>query len=110
METTMSKLLIALLAGMIASTAGTKTQAQSNPIFVQLGRAKGVLYKADAGPEPRTGIIVMHRESNYLNHVACGEFARRGFMVLCMNSRFENSEASVKWELIPLDVAAASTI
>ena len=26
-------------------------------------------------------------------------------MVLCMNSRFENSESSVKWELIPLDVA-----
>jgi hypothetical protein len=47
----------------------------------------------------------MHRESNYLNNVACGEFAKRGFMVLCMNSRFENSESSVKWELIPLDVA-----
>ena len=81
-------------------------EAQSNPTFVPLGRAKGALYKPDSGPEPRTGIIVMHRESNYLNHVACGEFARRGFMVLCMNSRFENSEASVKWESIPLDVAA----
>lgn len=80
-------------------------QAQSNPTFAQLGRAKGALYKPDSGPEPRTGIIVMHRESNYMNHVACGEFARRGFMVLCMNSRFENSEASVKWESIPLDVA-----
>jgi len=83
----------------------TVAQAQSNPTFVQLGRAKGALYKPDSGPEPRIGIIVMHRESNYLNHVACGEFAKRGFMVLCMNSRFENSEASVKWEAIPLDVA-----
>jgi len=79
--------------------------AQSNPTFVQLGRAKGALYRPDSGPEPRTGIIVMHRESNYMNHVACGDFARRGFMVLCMNSRYENSEASVKWESIPLDVA-----
>ena len=26
-------------------------------------------------------------------------------MVLCMNSRFENNEALVDWELIPLDVA-----
>lgn len=79
--------------------------AQSNPTFVQLGRAKGALYKPDSGPEPRTGIVVMHRESNYMNHAACGEFARRGFMVLCMNSRFENSEAAVRWESIPLDVA-----
>src|SRR5438034_9404876 len=47
----------------------------------------------------------MHREANYMNQVACGEFAKRGFLVLCMNSRFENSESSVKWELIPLDVA-----
>jgi hypothetical protein len=101
----MAKLLIVLLAGIIASAIGTKTQAESNPTFVQLGRAKGALYKPDSGPEPRIGIIVMHRESNYLNHVACGEFARRGFIVLCMNSRFENSEASVKWEAIPLDVA-----
>ncbi len=81
------------------------TIAQSNPIFLQLGRAKGALYKPDAGPEPRIGIVVMHREANYLNHAACGEFANRGFMVLCMNSRFENSEASVKWESIPLDVS-----
>ncbi|MSP37310.1 MAG: hypothetical protein EXR70_02300 [Deltaproteobacteria bacterium] len=78
--------------------------AQSHPVFIQLGRAKGALYKLDAGPNPRIGIVVMHRESNHMNHVACGEFAKRGFLVLCMNSRFENSEASVKWESIPLDV------
>lgn len=101
----MFKLMLALLAGTIVNLVATTTHAQSNPTFVQLGRAKGALYKPDSGPEPRTGIIVMHRESNYMNHVACGEFARRGFMVLCMNSRFENSEASVRWESIPLDVA-----
>lgn len=72
---------------------------------MQLGRAKSALYKPDAGPEPHVGIVVMHREANYLNNVACGEFAKRGFLVLCMNSRFENSESSVKWELIPLDVS-----
>ena len=85
--------------------ATNESSAQTNPIFMQLGRAKSALYKPDSGPEPRVGIVVMHRESNYLNNVACGEFAKRGFMVLCMNSRFENSESSVKWELIPLDVA-----
>jgi hypothetical protein len=84
---------------------GARSWAQSSPTFVQLGRAKGALYKPESGPEPHVGIIVMHREANYMNNVACGEFAKRGFMALCMNSRFENSESSVRWELIPLDVS-----
>ena len=79
--------------------------AQTNPIFLQLGQAKGALYKPDSGPEPHVGIVVMHRESNYMNNIACREFSRRGFLVLCMNSRFENNESIVNWELIPLDVA-----
>jgi len=96
----------ALLTLLILSVLAVSSTcpAQSSPTFVQLGRAKGALYKPDSGADARVGIIVMHREANYMNNVACGEFARRGFMVLCMNSRFENSEASVKWESIPLDV------
>ena len=96
-------LVISLCLTLLIAT--NESSAQTNPTFMQLGRAKSALYKPDSGPEPHVGIVVMHRESNYLNNVACGEFARRGFMVLCMNSRFENSESSVKWELIPLDVA-----
>ncbi|HEX6438012.1 MAG TPA: hypothetical protein VF182_12820 [Candidatus Binatia bacterium] len=79
--------------------------AQTNPVFVQLGQAKGAVYKPDSGPQFPVGILVMHRESNYMNNIACREFSRRGFVVLCMNSRFENNEALVDWELIPLDVA-----
>src|SRR5262245_41773969 len=69
--------------------------AQTNPVFVQLGQAKGALYKPDSGPPPHVGIIVMHREANYMNNIACTEFSKRGFMVLCMNSRFENNESVV---------------
>ncbi len=83
----------------------SRSFAQTNPIFLQLGQAKGALYKPDSGPAPHVGIIVMHREANYMNNIACTEFSKRGFMVLCMNSRFENNEAIVAWELIPLDVA-----
>jgi len=97
--------LAVVVFSLIFIIPGSRLLAQSNPVFVQLGRAKGALYKPDTGAEPRVGIVVMHRESNYMNNVACGEFARRGFLVLCMNSRFENSESSVKWELIPLDVS-----
>jgi hypothetical protein len=100
-------LLIAIM--IFTSAAASRSWAQSEPTFVQLGRAKGALYKPAAGAEPRVGIIVMHREANYLNNVACGEFALRGFLVLCMNSRFENSEASVRWESIPLDVGGGVT-
>ena len=83
----------------------TPSFGQSSPTFLQLGQAKGALYKPDSGPAPRIGIIVMHREANYMNNIACTEFSKRGFMVLCMNSRFENNESVVAWELIPLDVA-----
>jgi hypothetical protein len=65
----------------------------------------GALYKPDSGPAPHVGIVVMHREGNYLRHIACTEFSKRGFLVLCMNSRFHNNESAVDWELIPLDVA-----
>ena len=100
-------LLIAIMIS--TSAAAPSSWAQSEPTFIQLGRAKGALYKPAAGAELRVGIIVMHREANYLNNVACGEFALRGFLVLCMNSRFENSEASVRWESIPLDVGGGVT-
>ena len=101
-----TKLLLSMLVMLsLALAAGSSSFAQTNPVFIQLGQAKGALYKPDSGPPPLIGIIVMHRESNYMNNIACREFSRRGFMVLCMNSRFENNEALVDWELIPLDVA-----
>ena len=52
--------------------------AQTNPVFVQLGQAKGAVYKPDSGPQFPVGILVMHRESNYMNNIACREFSRRG--------------------------------
>jgi len=93
---------VLMLAWIIAAS---QASAQTNPIFLQLGQAKGALYKPDSGPAPHVGIVVMHREANYMNNIACTEFSKRGFMVLCMNSRFENNESIVNWELIPLDVA-----
>src|SRR5258706_7529064 len=98
-------LIATILISLLAIIPAAPTIAQSNPIFLQLGRAKGALYKPDSGPEPRIGIVVMHREANFMNNVACGEFAKRGFIVLCMNSRFENSESAVKCGPNSLDVS-----
>ena len=98
-------LSIFVLLSLTQVVAPLPSFSQSNPIFLQLGQAKGALYKPDSAPAPHVGIIVMHREANYMNNIACTEFSKRGFMVLCMNSRFENNESIVAWELIPLDVA-----
>ncbi len=102
-----TKILLAILTilSLTVAVGVSCSFAQTNPIFLQLGQAKGALYKPDSGPPPHVGIVVMHRESNYMNNIACREFSRRGFLVLCTNSRFENNEALVDWELIPLDVA-----
>jgi len=97
--------LSAVMLSLTFLTVVSSSFAQTNPVFVQLGQAKGAVYKPDSGPQLQIGILVMHREANYMNNIACREFSSRGFVVLCMNSRFENNEALVDWELIPLDVA-----
>src|SRR5262245_17032451 len=91
-----------LLLCMLPCTASS----QSNPIYQRLGQTDTALYRPDSGPAPHIGIVVMHRESAYINNIACRQFAARGFMVLCMNSRFINNESTVAWESIPLDVAS----
>ena len=38
-------------------------------------------------------MLLIHRVNNYLGHLAARELASRGFLVLAMNSRFDNNEA-----------------
>ena len=80
--------------------------AQSNPAYIQFSPSavKGALYKPDSGAAPHVAILVMHRTSNVMAQLACPELVKRGFMVLCMNPRFDNNEALVRWETIALDV------
>ena len=80
--------------------------AQSRPTYVQFDpyTVKGALYRPDGGGNPDIGVLIIHRVNNYLGHIAASELARRGFLVLAMNSRFDNNETSVLWERIALDV------
>jgi pimeloyl-ACP methyl ester carboxylesterase len=81
--------------------------AQSKPEFIAFaGATKGALYRPDAGASPHVGVLVMHRSANFLAHRACTELSRRGFLLLCMNTRYENNEALVDFEKLPLDVKA----
>jgi hypothetical protein len=95
------------LAGALA-LAAPAFAAAPQPIYVQFsGAAKGALYKPDPAlfPSPHVGVIVMHRNSNYLNHISTKELPARGFVVLGMNPRCDNNEAAcAPWENNALDV------
>ncbi|MSO20534.1 MAG: hypothetical protein EXQ56_08730 [Acidobacteria bacterium] len=95
------------LAGLMVMSA-TAARAQSNPAFIQLpGLAKAALYTPDSGPAAHVAVIVTHRTNNQMSGLPMTEFPKRGIMVLGLNSRFENNEASVEWEDIALDVKSA---
>jgi hypothetical protein len=97
---------VAALYIVITIAAGQAAWAQSRPIYLQFDpyTVKGALYRPDSGDQPTIGVLLIHRVNNYLGHLAASELARRGFLVLAMNSRFDNNEASVLWEQIALDV------
>ena len=99
---------LAIAAFLVAAIVfPTLTFAQSHPEYVALGgRLSAALYRPDSGPSPHVAFIIMHRTANYLHHIGCTELSRRGFMVLCMNTRFQNNEVQVRWEQTPLDVKA----
>jgi hypothetical protein len=95
------------LAG--ATCAVPAIAAVPQPIYVQFSPSatKGALYKPDPAlyPSPHIGVIVMHRNSNYLNHISTVQLPARGFVVLGMNPRCDNNEAAcAPWENNALDV------
>src|SRR6185436_16760319 len=81
-------------------------RAQTRPIYVPFtpGSVKGVLYTPDSGPAPHVAVLLIHRTSNFLAHLATTELAGRGFLVLAMNPRSDNNEAAVSFEDNALDV------
>jgi len=94
-----------LLLLFLLLTAARSLWAQPRPEYVQFQpvTVKGALYRPDSR-ESEIGILMIHRTNNFLGHGAAWELARRGFVVLAMNSRFDNNEAAVIWEAIALDV------
>jgi hypothetical protein len=97
---------VAPLIAVLALAAAPPAWAQRPPLYVQFDpyTVKGALYRPDSGDAPAIGVLLIHRVNNYLGHLAGTELARRGFLVLAMNSRFDNNEASVVWEHLALDV------
>jgi hypothetical protein len=95
--------LIALFACAAASAAPPP------PEYIQFkpSATKGALYRPDpaAFPNPRVGVVIMHRNSNFLSHIGTKELSSRGYVVLAMNPRCDNNEAAcAPWENNALDV------
>ncbi len=92
----------ALVLGLGAATA----QAQSNPRYIQFqpSATKGALFTPDNGPAPTVAFLTIHRTSNFMNMIGNAQLSSRGFMVLGMNPRSDNNEASVNFEEIALDI------
>lgn len=102
----MKRIAAAVTAGLTAAFLSTFAQAQSNPAYIQFqpSATKGALYKPDSGPAPKVAFLTIHRTSNFMNMIGNAELAKRGFMVLGMNPRSDNNEASVNFEEIALDI------
>jgi len=97
--------LAVVILGLMLVHATSPVFSQTRPEYIPLGGGvKGVLYRPDSNPAPQVAVIIIHRTSNYLQHAGCTQLSQRGLLVLCMNSRFDNNEALVNWELIALDV------
>jgi hypothetical protein len=93
----------AILTLLACAAATTAVGNEAGPAYVVLGPAKGVVYRPP-GAKPKVAVLLMHRTMDFLHHPACTQLSRRGLLVLCMNSRFENNEAQVRFEDLALDV------
>jgi hypothetical protein len=102
-----SLVAVSVAAGAIFAMDVEHASAQSTTWVTGLAHGvKAVLYRPNSNPSSHIGVIIIHRTSNYLNHAGCTQLSQRGLTVLCMNSRFDNNETLVNWELIAQDVGA----
>jgi len=101
--------IFSFLFGVIAASVASHASAQTAVMkeFVQFpAGAQGLYWVPDSGPISHIAFLAIHRTADFLRHPSTQELPKRGFSVLGMNSRFNNNEESVNWELIALDVRA----
>jgi pimeloyl-ACP methyl ester carboxylesterase len=103
-----SAILIGLM-GAAPSAAGAQADAVSREYVRLRAQTFGLLYSPSVlGPESSVGLILMHPNSDFLNHVGCSEMAKRGYRVLCINGQYFNTRREYMiWEKVPLDVKPA---
>jgi hypothetical protein len=105
--------LASLALGSVFSLGTQQAIAQGtsggNPQYV-IGLAHGIeaaLWTPPNGASSHVGVISVHRTSNYMNHPSCSNLSQRGFTVFCMNTRYNDNETLVNFDLLAQDVAVA---
>jgi pimeloyl-ACP methyl ester carboxylesterase len=100
-------ILLAVTAACAGPSGESVSPVRTEQRYVALkgDTVKGVLHIPVTDPAPRVGILVMHEDANFLNHLACTEMSERGFAVMCVNGRADNNEALDRWNDLPLDAA-----
>jgi hypothetical protein len=104
--------LSTMLIGLLGTPAPAAT-AQSDTFTREYVRLRpqtfGLLYAPTVlAPESAVGLILMHPNADYLNHIGCSEMAKRGFRALCINGQYFNTRREYMiWEKVPLDVKPA---
>lgn len=102
----LSRMAVGLALVAVFALGAGAASAQGDPRFIRLSsKVKGALYLPDQQPAPRVGILLMHEDANFLIHLACTEFAKRGYAVMCVAGRSDNNEALDTWNELPLDAA-----
>src|SRR5438445_10331843 len=100
-EMKIKTLLSIVLISSLFSMSASLSFAQSNPRYVPLGSATGVLFTPDSGVYSRVGIIQSHPTSN---NFGCGTaWASRGFIALCLSARTFTSENAIRGAPIILE-------
>lgn len=105
----MKPLSLLLAAALSCVAVFAARAAEAPPEYVQFkpGATKGAFYRPDPArfPQAHVGVLVMHRNSNFLSHISTLELQKRGIAVLAMNPRCDNNEAlCAPWENNALDV------
>ncbi len=93
-----------LVLASCASIPAPSQDAPPAPHVLRFGLAMGAVYEPQG--TPIAGVVLIHRTANFMTHIACTELSSRGFVVLCMNSRYANNESQVEWDNVAVDLKA----
>ncbi len=103
-------LVLALAMLHLAASPATAADGGITPKLVQYASLRfGNIYSPDASsPKKHIGILLMHPNSNYLNHIMAVPLASRGFTVMTANTRYGGHvDGEIVWDNAGLDVKAA---
>ena len=90
----------------MAAGAGADIDVERIPLWLS-PTGFGVLWRP-ASPADRkpVAVLLMHEYADFTQHSACRDLSSRGFQALCANGRYLNTQGTVIWDNLALDLKA----